>query len=60
MSVFGKISGHLIAAREVATSHDARSDFQRLAIEVTIWQIDIAIRLVRAIHHYATFGRDDS
>lgn len=56
---FGKITGHLMAARELALKHDCTSDRQRLAVEATVWHIDILLAIVRGIYHRINLGQDD-
>jgi hypothetical protein len=55
---FGRITGHLMAARELALRHDSTSDLQRLAIEAIIFQIDSLLLAVRKIHHRIHLDRD--
>ena len=51
MSVFGRISGHLLRAREVALAHDAHSTVERITIDALVIQIDILILIARRLHH---------
>ena len=55
---FGRITGHLMAARELALRHDSTSDLQRLAIEAIVFQIDALLLAVRKIHHRIHLDRD--
>lgn len=58
MSVFGRISGHLIRARETALAHDCRTTVERVAIDAVVIQIDLLLIAVRRLHHDTT-NRED-
>lgn len=55
---FGRITGHLMAARELARRHDSTSVAQILAVEAIVSGIDGLLLVVRRIHHAVTLGRD--
>lgn len=59
LSIYGKVSHHLIAARDTALAHDSTSTIERMTIEAVVMQIDILIGAVRKLHHRATLGLDD-
>ena len=56
MSVFGRISGHLIAAREVAQRHDTASTWERMMLEAFMTVNDTLLIFVRRVHHRLTLG----
>lgn len=58
MSVYGRISGHLIHAREVALAHRPAGLFERLALDSVVLQIDLLIVMVRRLHHEEHIRRD--
>lgn len=58
MSIYGKISHHLIAARETALAHDCESTLQRMTVEAIVAQVDVLLVAVRALHHRTTLGLD--
>ena len=58
MSIYGKISHHLIAARETALAYDTTSTLQRVTVEAIVVQIDLLIVAVRRLHHQTTIGGD--
>lgn len=60
MTVFGRISGHLAAAREVLAQHDSRSDRERLGLEIVLVALDSVLALTRRFHHRSALGLDDS
>jgi hypothetical protein len=51
LSVYGRVSHHLIVARETALAHDCTSFTQRVAVEGMVLQIDALIAVVRKLHH---------
>ena len=56
VSIYGRISGHLIAARDTALAHDTNSTLQRMTIEAVVAQIDVLIAAVRRLHHQTTLN----
>ena len=56
VSIYGKISHHLIAARETALAYDTDSTLQRMTIEAVVLQIDVLIAAVRRLHHQTTLN----
>lgn len=51
MSIYGRVSHHLIAARDTALAHDSTSVMQRMTIEAIVFQIDTLLVAVRKLHH---------
>lgn len=51
VSIYGRISHHLIVARETALAHDCQSTFERLTVEALVVQIDLLIIAARRLHH---------
>lgn len=51
MTIYGRISHHLIRARETALAHDCQNTIERVAIETVVVQIDLLIAAVRRMHH---------
>jgi hypothetical protein len=51
VTIYGRISGHLIKAREVALAHRAVNLFEKLAIDALVLQIDALIVVARKLHH---------
>ena len=58
MSIFGRVSHHLIVARETALAHDSHSTWERLAIDTLVMQIDLLIIAARKLHHAIRLHRD--
>lgn len=56
MTVFGRISGHLVAARELALKHDSSSTWERLMIEAFLIVNDSLLLFMRRVHHRLTLG----
>ncbi len=56
MTVFGRISGHLIAARDVAQRHDSTSDWERLMIDAFLAVNTTLLMSVRRMHYRLTLG----
>ena len=56
VSIYGKISHHLIAARDTALAYDTDSTLQRMTIEAVVLQIDVLIAAVRRLHHQTTLN----
>jgi hypothetical protein len=52
VSVYGRISGHLIHAREVALAHRTANLLERLTLDALVIQIDALILVVRRLHHH--------
>lgn len=51
---FGRITGHLMAARELAQHHDSATDSERFFVEVILMHIDLLLAITRAAHHRRT------
>lgn len=47
----GRITHHLMAAREVAARYECTSTAQHIAVEAILFQLDVLLLLVRKIHH---------
>lgn len=56
MTVFGRISGHLFAAREMALKHDSSSTWERLMIEAFLIVNDSLLLFTRRVHHRLALG----
>jgi hypothetical protein len=51
VSIYGRISHHLILARETALAHRTAGLPERIAIDAIVLQIDLLIVAVRKLHH---------
>lgn len=56
MSVFGRISGHLIAAHEMAQRHDTTSVWERKMLDAFLMVNGVLLLFVRRVHHRLTLG----
>lgn len=51
MTIYGRISHHLVRARETALAHRPVGLVERLALDAVVIQIDLLLIAVRRLHH---------
>lgn len=58
MSIFGKVSGHLIEAHETIASHVPRSAWERRSLVTVSASLVSLLYVVRQLHHRSVLGQD--